>query len=87
MGRGKFANEFSAMITAVNAWAMKKRPPWVHPLPSIREALEIKTQGRLFQTDIDEPPRPGDVSPAEWNKFTSQCTFDKMYFDFTILDE
>ncbi len=88
MGQGKYANEFTAMITAVNSWAMQKNnPPWRHPLPSIREALESKTQGRLFQTDMDIPAKPDDVSNSEWEKFTSNCTFDKMFFDFQILDE
>ena len=52
MGRDAFAGEFTAMITAVTEWALtKNNPPWRHPLPSIKEALEQKAQGRVFQTD------------------------------------
>ena len=59
MGQGSAASEFTAMITAVNKWAMEKNnPPWVHPLPSIREALNSKAQGRVFQTDENEPVKP-----------------------------
>ena len=40
MGQGQHADEFTAMITAVNKWATEKNdPPWIHPLPSIKEAL------------------------------------------------
>ena len=77
MGQGSAASEFTAMITAVNKWAMTKNdPPWVHPLPSIREALERKAQGRVFQTDENEPVKPDGVSDGEWKKFTDRSVFD-----------
>ena len=47
MGQGSAASEFTAMITAVTKWAMEKNdPPWVHPLPSIREALNKQGAGQ-----------------------------------------
>jgi hypothetical protein len=88
MGQGPAASEFTAMITAVTKWATtKNHPPWVHPLPSIREALARKTRGRLFQTDENEPVKPDDVSVAEWKKFKARSVFDELYFDWTVLDE
>lgn len=70
MGQGEHAGEFTAMITAVNEWALTKNdPPWVHPLPSIKEALVRKAQGRVLQTDTWEPEKPDDVSDAAWTAF------------------
>ena len=87
MGLGSAASEFTAMITAVNQWALKANdPPWVHPLPSIKKALYQKTQGRLFQTDEDAPTKPDDVSAAEWKRFTDRTVADNMYFDWHLLD-
>ena len=88
MGQGSAAAEFTAMITAVTKWAMEKNnPPWVHPLPSIREALHGKARGRVFQTDEDEPVKPNGVSEGEWARFTDRSVFDPLYFDWTVLDE
>ena len=88
MGKGEFANEFTSMITAVNEWAMTKNtPPWRHPLPSIRKALDQKCRGRVIQTDESKPKKPSNISDQEWNEFTSRCDFEKMYFDLKIMDE
>jgi beta-lactamase superfamily II metal-dependent hydrolase len=88
MGQGSAASEFTAMITAVTKWALTKNdPPWVHPLPSIRRALINKAQGRVFQTDENEPMQPEGVSDGEWKKFTDRSVFDPLYFDWTVLDE
>ena len=88
MGHGEHAGEFTAMITAVTEWAMTKNsPPWRHPLPSIRAELDRKTQGRVFQTDQDQPTKPDDVTDAEWSKFTARMKCTQMYFDYQILDE
>jgi beta-lactamase superfamily II metal-dependent hydrolase len=88
MGQGAAASEFTAMITAVNQWALKKNhPPWVHPLPSIRTALETKAQGRVFQTDENKPAKPAGVSAGEWKRFTERSVFADLYFDWTVLDE
>ena len=88
MGLGSAAAEFTAMITAVNKWAMEKNtPPWVHPLPSIRAALVRKAQGRVFQTDENKPAKPATVSAGEWKKFTDRSVFADLYFDWTVMDE
>jgi beta-lactamase superfamily II metal-dependent hydrolase len=81
------AKEFTAMITAVNEWALTKNaPPWRHPLPSIKEALLRKTDGRVFQTDEDAPTKPSTVTAGAWKAFTDRAVFDQLFFDYTILD-
>jgi beta-lactamase superfamily II metal-dependent hydrolase len=81
------AAEFTAMITAVNKWALAVKPkPWRHPLPSIKAALTKKTQGRVFQTDTDKPPKPTGVPTAAWNKFLDRCVFTDLYFEYPVLD-
>ena len=76
------------MITAVNEWALARKPkPWRHPLPSIKQALEEKAQGRVFQIDTDSLERPDDVSEADWQTFLGRSTFVTLYFDYDILDE
>lgn len=88
MAQGAHAAEFTAMITAVNEWALLQKPfPWVHPLPSIKEALERKARGRVFQTDTNKPAKPSSVSKAEWDKFLARATFEDIYFDYVIVDE
>jgi beta-lactamase superfamily II metal-dependent hydrolase len=88
MGQGSAASEFTAMITAVSKWAEEKNdPPWIHPLPSIRTALRNKAQGRVFQTDENEPEQPEGVSDGEWKKFMDRSVFDALYFDWKVLDE
>jgi len=88
MGLGTAASEFTAMITAVNEWAMtKNHPPWVHPLPSIKQALIEKARGRVFQTDENKPLKPDSVSDAEWKRFTKRSIFQSLYFDLQIMDE
>ena len=82
------ASEFTAMITAVNAWALQVKPkPWRPPLPSIKTALVKKTKGRVFQTDTDKPKKPSTVTKAAWHKFLGRCAFDDLYFDYPVLDE
>jgi hypothetical protein len=88
MGQDAAASEFSAMITAVNKWALEKNdPPWVHPLPSIKTALLLKAQGRVLQTDENEPVKPTGVSAGEWKRFTDRSVFEELYFDLTVMDE
>jgi hypothetical protein len=87
MAQGEFADEFTAMITAVNEWAVTKNtPPWYHPLPSIRTALLKKAQGRVFQTDIDRAQQPADVPDEVWAEFTARAGFEDLHFDYTIFD-
>ncbi len=88
MATGPAAAEFTAMITAVNQWALTKNdPPWRHPLPSIREALLQKAQGRVFQTDIDEPGQPTGVPDGTWKRFKDRSGFETLYFDYSISDD
>lgn len=88
MATGPAAGEFTAMITAVEQWALtKNHPPWRHPLPSIRKALLSKTQGRVFQTDIDRPEQPKDVPDGAWKRFEKRSDFQQLYFDYEISDE
>lgn len=88
MGRAGFQDRFTAMITAVNEWAMEKNnPPWRHPLPAIKRALLDKARGRVLQTDEDAPKKPEDVSKAEWDAFLGHTTLCDLYFDYEVLDE
>lgn len=82
------------MITAVNEWAMtKNNPPWVHPLPSIKEALLQKTQGRLLQTDTWEPEKPEHVPQGTWDTFLARLrpkpgeAEHPLAFDLEVRDE
>ncbi|HEX3128214.1 MAG TPA: hypothetical protein VH394_12865 [Thermoanaerobaculia bacterium] len=87
MGQGAFASEFTAMITAVHQWAIQVKPkPWNHPLPSIRSALLKKTQGRVFQMDIDRPEKPDEIPQETWDEFTSRAAFTDLYFDYIVRD-
>ena len=85
MANGSAAGEFTAMITAVNTWALEKAE-WNHPLPAIKTALEQKTAGRLFQTDTDTLTKPDDVSPTAWQAFLDRATVDELAFDYVIFD-
>ncbi len=85
MATGSASGEFTAMITAVNKWALEKAE-WVHPLPAIKTALEAKAAGRVFQTDTDTPPKPPEVTAAAWKTFTDRAALDDLYFDYTIFD-
>jgi beta-lactamase superfamily II metal-dependent hydrolase len=88
MGRDGYKDGFTAMIPAVNKWATEKNdPPWYHPLPSIKAALEEKARGRVFQTDEDKPEKPKDMADADWEAFLNHSTFEDIYFDYKILDE
>jgi hypothetical protein len=88
MGQGAAASEFTAMITAVNAWATGvPKPPWIHPLPSIKDALVRKAEGRVLQTDEDQPTKPKGVSEGQWKKFTDRTVFEDLYFDWSVTDD
>lgn len=83
--RSEHAREFTAMITAVWDWA-KTRQGWIHPLPSIKEALLEKASGRVFQTDtaFDAMEMPDGTSEADWQKFQSRASGDWLFFDLKI---
>jgi len=88
MATGAAAKEFTAMITAVNEWALTKNsPPWKHPLPSIKAALTSKAQGRVFQTDEDKPAQQENVPDGTWKAFTDRSTFEQLHFDYRVIDE
>lgn len=85
MGRGEYAQEFTAMITAVRAWAETQKG-WDHPLASIKAALLAKTSGRLFQTDTDFDKMamvPNGIK-ADWDRFQSHARGEPLYFDYSI---
>jgi beta-lactamase superfamily II metal-dependent hydrolase len=86
MGHGTAAEEFTAMITAVNEWALQNRPPWVHPLPSIKDALLRKACGRVLQMDEDTLEKPDDVADGEWARFTARTSLQELYFDWQVDD-
>lgn len=87
MAQGPHAGEFTALITAVNEWALTKNtPPWVHPLPSIKTALRRKAQGRVLQIDENAPTKPSNVSAGEWKRFSKRLGLNELYFDLTVED-
>lgn len=85
MGAGEHAKEFTAMITAVRAWA-ETQNGWDHPLKAIKDALLKKAGGRVFQTDTDlSKLKKTDTSPLEdWKSFLSRSKGTRLYFDYTI---
>ena len=85
MGQGDQAREFTAMITAVRAWAETQKG-WDHPLKAIKDALLKKCSGRVFQTDtdFDQMQKTVGESQANWDKFKSRVTGDTLYFDYQI---
>ena len=85
MATGRHAGEFTAMITAVRAWAETQKG-WDHPLKAIKDALKVKASGRVFQTDTDlkKMKQPDGVSDADWKEFLGRCAGDRLYFDYSI---
>jgi hypothetical protein len=86
MAQRQHAEEFVAMITAVEKWAHQKpRPDWNHPLPSIKKALLEKAGGRVLQTDTGlEQAVPIGAGVAGWQSFLGRVTESPLYFDLTI---
>ena len=64
------------------------KPPWVHPLPSIKEALMKKATNRVFQIDTPKPAEPQNPSDPDWQDFTSRTTIDPngLYFEYEVSD-
>jgi hypothetical protein len=82
MGHGKYGNEFCAMITAVSDWAHnKQKPPWNHPLESIKQALLDKAEKRVFQTDTAI-----NHTEPHW-KACKNLKGTALYFEYEIPDE
>ena len=86
LGNGKYSKEFTAMITAVRAWALTQRPPWDHPLKSIKSALVEKADGRVLQTDtdFDQLEKPEAASAASWKAFQDRAAGNDLFFDLRI---
>ncbi|HEX2188538.1 MAG TPA: hypothetical protein VHG51_06540 [Longimicrobiaceae bacterium] len=86
MARGEHGREFTAMITAVRAWA-ETQNGWDHPLAAIKDALHRKASGRVFQTDtgLDAMAKPEGTSEAEWRRFRARARDDRLYFDYDVL--
>ncbi len=87
MGIGQYSHEFTAMITAVNSWAEGQKPPWHHPLRSIKDVLLRKAQGRVFQTDEEISRQPEGMSDSEWQRFQKSATFEELFFDYQLFDK
>jgi beta-lactamase superfamily II metal-dependent hydrolase len=85
MGHEDYGREFTAMITAVRAWA-ETQNGWDHPLKEIKNALIAKAAGRVFQTDTDFElmAMPDGMSAADWNQFKARVRSNLLYFDYTI---
>jgi hypothetical protein len=85
MAEGEHGREFTAMITAVRAWAETQKG-WDHPLKAIKDALLKKASGRVFQTDteFEDMEMLEDSSEADWNEFVSRTRGERLYFDYTI---
>jgi beta-lactamase superfamily II metal-dependent hydrolase len=85
MAHGEHGREFTAMITAVRAWA-ETQNGWDHPLKAIKDALIKKASGRVFQTDtpVATMAPPDGTSAADWNRFLARVREDTLYFDYEI---
>ena len=83
----QYASEFTAMIPANRHWALNTAS-WDHPLPSIKEALLLKAQGRVFQVDTGVPDKPKAVAQATWDKFIdpARTTEKDLYIEYRIVD-
>jgi hypothetical protein len=88
MGRGAYAEEFTAVIPANTTWALGKSKPWVHPQPEIEKALMAKAKGRVFRTDRDHVERPvdGTLSEEGWNAFQARTHEEDLFFEYVIED-
>jgi len=86
MAQGEHGREFTAMITAVPAWAETQKG-WNHPLKEIKDALLKKASGRVFQTDteFEDMETSDDGSKADWKAFVERTTGERLYFDYMIL--
>ncbi len=80
MAQGDRAREFTALITAVRAWALEQ-DGWNHPLPAIKEALLKKCSGRVLQTDTDLADTPATRTDTAFAKRTRGTP---LYFDLRV---
>jgi hypothetical protein len=85
MAQGKYASEFVAMITAVEAWAHQKpKPDWNHPFPAIKDALVKKAGGRVLQTDSSLPDKPAGDGASSWQAFSDRVSETPLYFELKM---
>lgn len=77
-----YHEEFTAMITAVPAWAQTQKG-WNHPMPAIKAALGLKAAGRVLQTDtpIEDMQSPEKTEP----NFGGRLTGNNLFFDLRIM--
>lgn len=85
MAQGDHGREFTAMITAVRAWA-ETQNGWDHPFKSIKDELLKKASGRVFQTDtdIERMTKADNSSQIEWSDFQSRAEGERLFFDYTV---
>lgn len=86
MAQADHADEFVAMITAVEEWAHQKpKPNWNHPFPPIKAALEERARKCVLQTDSDLPDAPPTgANASEWRAFRGRVKQTPLYFELTV---
>ncbi len=86
MGKGAYATEFTAMITAVRDWAQQPSVRWDHPLKAIKDALLHKASGRVFQTDTNlaDMKQYPNSPQHQWDDFQSRTSASGLFFDYTV---
>lgn len=85
MAQSDLRKEFVAMIPANPDWALRVKH-WIHPLPSIEQALSKKARGRVFRIDVDSVARSPDITPSEWQTFRDRTVETPLYFEHWIPD-
>lgn len=82
MGLGRFGKEFVAFIPANREWAVNKAS-WIHPLPSIKEELQRKANGRVFQ--IDEG-NPSAIPKEDWDQLvqSGRAKVTSLYIEYSV---
>ena len=86
IGRGAYANEFTAMITAVRGPGRRRPAVAGHPLPSIKEAL-VRQGGRARVSDrhrLREDEGSGGAGSTAWKAFQKRASGTALYFDFRM---
>ena len=83
MGQGKHAGEFTAMITAVRAWAETQKG-WDHPQKAIKDALLSKCSGRVFQTDTPLEKLKQQGEGARSKVFLDRVKHHRLFFDYSV---
>ena len=75
------------MIPSKEVWALDQKPhPWRHPLKEIAEVFHEKTRGRVLQTNVGMPAKPGNVTDAEWQQIDDRVTVTDEFIELEIPD-